>query len=1107
MINHEIIGKGFENLLPPLVQYVSHEMQVEFGEEWWSEGVLGKLYEDQKKNLPLEGSIETLKKSMDINLCLTVIDIRWNDVFRKKLSIDHRNWDKELIGYRNKWAHFTTEDFNDADTERALDTMIRMCEQLDSIATEEIRKLYRTVRYGSEGGTSSIVSNSSESDEPLPSSPVKTSGLPSWRDIIEPHPDVAQGRYKNAEFAADLSQVVRGEAAMEYQDPVEFFARTYITDGMKRLLVESLRRVCGTSGEPVIQLKTAFGGGKTHTMLALYHLLRGRAPLEKIPSIKPVLDEAGVELTQVHVAVIVGTALDPAKSRRPNNMPGITINTLWGEIAAQLAESASKPELYNYVKASDSKHVSPGSKALIDLFNECGPCMILMDEIVAYAKKLYGSKDLVAGTFDNLITFIQELTEAARASKNCLIVASIPESNIEIGGEAGQQTLTAIEHTFGRMESIWKPVAANEGFEVVRRRLFLPCKDIASRDLVCNAYSDMYLKDPSNFPIETKELDYKNRMISCYPIHPEVFERLYEDWATLDRFQKTRGVLRLMASVISDLWMKKDSDPMIMPGSISLDNSDIKNELTRYLEETWNSIVDNEVDGKGSIPYTQDKHEPRFGKVMACRRVSRTIFLGSAPTVEEQSIRGIDVAHIRLGAVQPGESVGLFDDAINKLNDSLAYLYSNPTDSRFWFDTRPTLRKTAQDRASQISDSEIEHEIEQRLGQIKKDESLSGIHVCPNSSLDVPDDPSVRLVILRTCSVFKDTPSGNDAIISAEKYLNTRGNNPRKYRNMLVFMAPDAEILPSLKSAVKIYLAWKSIKNDRELLNLDVVQNRETENNVKGFSDTVNLRIRETYCWLMVPYIDRTDIKTMIWEKTRISGGSEPIVQKAVNKLKQNESLITRWAPALLLHELDSLLWKDSDDISIKTLWEQLCMYCYLPRLASYSVLENAIKDGLNSAEYFAIASGKSEGRYLELKINTYLSSVDLYKLLVKIDKAHEQLEAEATPVPQQPKPEGGTVVIEGGPAAHNSGPVSPVPEESGPKHFHMSKDLDYVRVNKEVKDIVDEVVRHIDSIEGSSVRITITVEADIPDGAKTDKVRTVTENCRTLKIDDSGFY
>ena len=283
MINHEIIGKGFENLLPPLVQYVSHEMQVEFGEEWWSEGVLGKLYEDQKKNLPLEGSIETLKKSMDINLCLTVIDIRWNDVFRKKLSIDHRNWDKELIGYRNKWAHFTTEDFNDADTERALDTMIRMCEQLDSIATEEIRKLYRTVRYGSEGGTSSIVSNSSESDEPLPSSPVKASGLPSWRDIIEPHPDVAQGRYKNAEFAADLSQVVRGEAAMEYQDPVEFFARTYITDGMKRLLVESLRRVCGTSGEPVIQLKTAFGGGKTHTMLALYHLLRGRAPLEKIP--------------------------------------------------------------------------------------------------------------------------------------------------------------------------------------------------------------------------------------------------------------------------------------------------------------------------------------------------------------------------------------------------------------------------------------------------------------------------------------------------------------------------------------------------------------------------------------------------------------------------------------------------------------------------------------------------------------------------------------------------------------------------------------------------------------------------------------------------------
>jgi predicted AAA+ superfamily ATPase len=164
----------------------------------------------------------------------------------------------------------------------------------------------------------------------------------------------------------------------------------------------------------------------------------------------------------VNVAVLVGTALDPSKSRRPNNFPGITINTLWGELAAQLAESAGNAKLYDYVKEADRKGVSPGSETLKNLFDACGPCMVLIDELVAYAKKLYGVNGLPAGSFDILVSFIQEITEAARASKNSLVVASIPESDIEIGGDAGKLVLETIAPTFGRMEAIWKPVAANE---------------------------------------------------------------------------------------------------------------------------------------------------------------------------------------------------------------------------------------------------------------------------------------------------------------------------------------------------------------------------------------------------------------------------------------------------------------------------------------------------------------------------------------------------------------------------------------------------------------------------------------------------------------------
>ena len=194
---------------------------------------------------------------------------------------------------------------------------------------------------------------------------VPRQGLRPWREVARPHPDVAAGRYRQAEFAADLSQVARGRAEAEYQDPIEFFARTYLTEGMRGLMVQALRRIAGQGGEPVIQLKTAFGGGKTHSLLALYHLLRGRAPLASLRGASELLEEAGIgQPPPARVAVVVGTAVNPTRERRPPTLPGITIRTLWGEIAAQLAEQAGDPALYDRVRTADRRGVPPGSDAL-----------------------------------------------------------------------------------------------------------------------------------------------------------------------------------------------------------------------------------------------------------------------------------------------------------------------------------------------------------------------------------------------------------------------------------------------------------------------------------------------------------------------------------------------------------------------------------------------------------------------------------------------------------------------------------------------------------------------------------------------------------------------
>lgn len=1120
--NHEQVGKGFRILRDLFAPYIARELGNEFGKDWWGVAVLATLYEEQKRNLPETGDWVTLVDSLDIQRCLILFDVHWQAVFKKKLSIDHRTWAKELMGVRNKLAHIGGVDFSDGDTWRALDTMSRLCEQIDPESAEEIRGLLRTLRYGSAEGSTTVTQAASA---PVAVKPrnlgilgrTPLSGLPSWRDVIEPHPDVAQGRYKNAEFAADLAQVARGEGAYEYRDPVEFFARTYVTEGLTGLLDQALRRVGGKDGEPVIQLKTAFGGGKTHSMLALYHMMRGRVSLEKIPTVKPVLQRAGVStLPKANVAVLVGTALDPTKSKRPGTMPGITINTLWGEMAAQLAESAGNPNLYDFVKEADKKGVSPGSEALKNLFDAAAPSLVLMDELVAYAKKIYGASGLPAGTFDNFISFIHEVTEAARASKNSMVVASIPESDIEIGGEAGRTALETIEHTFGRMESIWKPVAANEGFEVVRRRLFLDTKNPDGRDAVCAAFSQMYAENPSDFPLEAKELEYKERMASCYPIHPEVFDRLYEDWATLERFQRTRGVLRLMAAVIHELWMGNDASLMIMPGSIPLDLPNVRDELTRHLSEGWNSLVDREVDGKNSIPYQKDQSNPRYGSNLAARRVARTLMLGSAPTVRDQTVRGIEASRVRLGVIQPGENIANFNDALNTLQTSLAYLYTNPSGDRFWYDTRPTLRKTVEDRATQIPPSEVEFEIERRLRGLKKETPFAGLHVCPASSLDVPDDQAVRLVILRPDDEYKATTPDSPAMGAVVDILNNRGNIPRLYRNMLAFIAPDHDLMASLKQEVKRYLAWKSINEDSEDLNLDAAQNRETDNNLRRSNQTVDARIAEAYCWLLVPYIDKAvDMKTIVWDAVRISGGSENIVLKAAKKMLQNETVISQWAPALLLMELDGVLWRESDHIVIKKLWEYLCTYCYLPRLANETVLEDAIRNGVNSTRYFAMASAFDGTSYIDLKLNQPLGTIERSGYLVKVSVAQKQL-AEEAENKQATGMDGGGQPFAGGIGNDDGGNPGDLPAGTGdkqplphsPKHtrFYMSAPLDTTRIGRDVQKLVEEVISHLTSADGARVSVTLELNVTAPEGLSQQVVRTISENCRTMKIPSFGF-
>jgi hypothetical protein len=382
--------------------------------------------------------------------------------------------------------------------------------------------------------------------------------------------------------------------------------------------------------------------------------------------------------------------------------------------------------------------------------------------------------------------------------------------------------LSRIENTFGRLEAVWTPVVAHESFEVVRRRLFGEIRDEAGRDATCTAFSRLYRQNPNDFPIECREVEYERRMKASYPIHPEFFDRLYDDWSTMERFQRTRGVLRLMAAVIHQLWQSGDASPSIMPGSLPLFAPRVRNELLRYLNDQWNPVFD-EADGDNSEAVRIDSENQRFGQVHAARRLTRTIVLGSVPA---KATRGIEDVRLRLGAVQPDESVSIYNDGLGRLQQRLQYLYTSG-ERRFWFDVQPNLTRTVADRSSRVSEDDIYYHLEERLKKARMGPGdFAGIHVCPETSDDVPDEAASRLVALSPRFTHKRNASESDALEQATKLLQNRGNSPRKFRNMLVFAAADEDALQNLKEETSRYLAWESIQRDSDSLNLDQNQRR-----------------------------------------------------------------------------------------------------------------------------------------------------------------------------------------------------------------------------------------------------------------------------------------
>lgn len=949
--------------------------------------------------------------------------------------------------------------------------------------------------------------------------------LKPWREIAIPHEDVLKGTFQQAEFAADISRVHEGTATPEYQNPALFYQRTFITEGMKLLLDSVVHRLSGLGGDPVIQLQTAFGGGKTHTMLAVYHLAKGEVAASELAGIPPILDAAGVtELPQAHLVVLDGTRFSPGQ---PKVCGGLTVRTLWGELAWQLGGV----EAYRRVEESDANGTAPSSEVLEQLLSSQEPVVILVDELVAYVRQFEEGRSYPGGTFESNLTFIQNLTQALKAVPRAILLVSLPESKqSEAGSARGQKAMDrmqgvlskeSLEKVFGRVHALWKPVATEEAFEIVRRRLFADIRNRHEAEAVCRKFADYYLEHGQDFPRETQESRYYDRLVSAYPIHPEVFDRLYEDWSSLDNFQRTRGVLKLMAKMIHRLWKDNNKDLLIMPGSLPLYDADARNEAIYYLPAGWDPVLERDIDGERAETTEIENNDTRFGSVQACRRAARTIFLGSAPSSSNQMARGLEIERLLLGVAQPGQTVGLFKDAVRRLEDRLHYM--NHANNRFWFDTRPNLRREMEERKRRFQDKEdVVPIIRDRLQRSLVGSVFNAIHIFTGSG-DIPDDGQLRLVVLPPdVSYSRSTPTL--ATDRALDILRLRGELPRQKQNRLIFLAADYDVVSRLRDQVRSVLAWQSILDDsREMrLNLDQFQLKQANQSLTGASEALARMVRETYKWILSPMqeaIPSKGISEIRWEHFLINASTPNMAPEILRVLKENEILITDWAPIHLAKLLRDWFWKDAPEAGAADVWQKSCAYLYMPRLKDDTVYKLAIEAGSESRDFFGLAQGKEGDQYLGFTFGNRTgvlldNSLLLLEPTVAVAFEAQKKAAERTPPPSEPgsgrqvreDPPGG-----GGSHGYDGGtvtPVQPIPPAAPAtkKHFFGSIDLDPVRAKLQFNNLVDEVIGNFTAKPGVRVKIAIEIEAETDAGFDDSLQRTVKENCNVLKFKTAEF-
>jgi len=577
--------------------------------------------------------------------------------------------------------------------------------------------------------------------------------MKAFHTIAVPHKDILEGRLTMDVFAADLWEVYQNRGPDEYKDAEQFFRKTYLTEGLKNLLEILEKRLRGEGGDPVIQIQTPFGGGKTHSLIALYH--------------KAI--EWGAK-----VSVIVGTTLGPE-------------DTIWGFLEEQIT---GKRERF-------TGKVSPGREAIRRLLEVNQPVLILMDEVLEYVTKAAGVKVEESTLSAQTIAFMQELTEVAGTLGKVCLVVTLPSSIIEHYDAKAEILFQQLQKVAGRVEKIYTPVQEHEITRVIRQRLFSNIDEKKANEIV-SGFID-YAEKESILPAETEPSEYRKRFLSSYPFMPEVVDILYHRWGSFPSFQRTRGVLRLLSLVIHSL---KDSHrPYISPADFNLSNQEIRRELLKHTGPEYDGIIAADItDSESGSKKVDGSLGNAYRGLKLGTRAATSIFLYSFSGGQK---KGATMGEIKRSATTAEHPASVVAEAVEQLKNKLFYLQYQS--EKYFFSNQPNLNRILLTKIENVNEKEIKS-VERELLKMSIKGGKFKVFTWPENSNDIPDSEDLKLVVLKE----KDETL-------MKQILDNKGSTPRIYRNTLFFLYPMERERAPFVNTLRRKIAYEMIEDDKTL--------------------------------------------------------------------------------------------------------------------------------------------------------------------------------------------------------------------------------------------------------------------------------------------------